>query len=146
MNGNGARHELEQRADAARARLLGTLAELDRRGHEILDWKLQLRRHSREVSGAFGGLAAGVVLTAGIVAYRVSRRERRRRQERWHAIDRLWHHPERVAARKSALGTAARMLLVAFATMATTTLALNQLDRFRSRPRLPRPPTEPIGV
>jgi len=143
---NGARQQLERRANVARARLLGTLDELDRRGHELLDWKLLLRRHSREVSGALGGLAAGVVATAGIVAFREGRRERRRRQERWRAVDRLWHHPERIAARNSALGTAARMLLVAFAAMATTTMALNQLDRLRSRPRLPRPPTEPIGV
>src|SRR5207249_196310 len=100
--------ELEHRADVARARLLGTLDELDRRRHELFDWKLQLRRHSGEVLGTLGGIVAGVALTAGIVAYRVSSRERRLRRERWHAFDRLWRHPERVAARQTMLGAAAR--------------------------------------
>ena len=146
MRGDGT-SQIERRADVARARLLGPLHDLDRRRRELFDWKLQLGRHSGAILGVFGGLAAGVVVTTGIGAYREGRRRSQLGQERWHALGRLWRHPERVAApTTSALGAAARMLLVAFATMATTTIGINQLGRFRRRPRLPRHPTEPIGV
>jgi uncharacterized membrane protein len=143
---DGARHDLEHRADVARARLLGALDKLDRRRQELFDWKLQLRRHSGELFGAFGGIVAGIALTAGVVAYRVSSRERRLRRERWRAVDRLWRHPERLAARETLLGAAARMILVAGVTMAITTVGMSQLERLRRRPRLPRHPTEPLGV
>jgi hypothetical protein len=38
------------------------------------------------------------------------------------------------------------MVLVALATMATTTLASRQIDRLRRRPRLPAHPSEPLGL
>jgi len=146
MKTEGARPELERKADVTRARLLGTIDELERRRHEVLDLKLQLRRHPGQVISALGGLFIGVGVTAGVLLYRQNRHERRVRQERLRALLRLWRHPERIAARTSPLGTAARIILVAVATMATTTLGAHQIERIRSRPRLPAHPVEPIGV
>jgi len=146
MKTEGARPELEREANVVRARLLGTIDQLERRRHELLDLKLHLRRHPGQVVSALGGLFIGIGATAGVLLYRQSRHERRVRQERLRALLRLWKHPERIAVRTSPLGTAARMILIAVATMATTTLGAHQIERIRSKPRLPAHPVEPIGV
>jgi hypothetical protein len=143
---NGARRELEHKADVTRARLLGTIEALDRRRRELLDFKLQLRRHAGDFLVAFGGLLIGVGATTAVVFYREKQQERRLRRERIRAIVRLWKHPERIAAQRSPLATGVRMMLVALVSMATTTVATHRLEKFRRAPRLPRPPTEPLGV
>ena len=57
---------------------LGTLvAELDRRRHELMDVKLQLRRHARAVAITGAGLAAGTAMLI-VMAVRRSRARRRR--------------------------------------------------------------------
>jgi hypothetical protein len=142
----GAREHLEREADRVRARLLGTIGELDRRRHELLDLKLQIRRHAGDLLSILGGLLMGIGSTAAVLVLRERRRERRMRQERFRAVVRLWHHPERIAAKKSALGAAVRMALVAFAAVATTTVGTRQIRRLRRRPRLPAPPKELLGV
>jgi len=48
MKAGFSRQGLEQEANLARAKLLGTIGELDRRRHELFDLKLQLRRHAGE--------------------------------------------------------------------------------------------------
>jgi hypothetical protein len=143
---NGARFELEHRADQTRARLLGTIDALDRRRRELLDLKLQIRRHAGDVLAAFGGLLIGIGATAAVVLFRQRQHERRRRRERLQALVRLWKHPERIATGPSPLGSALRLVLVALATMATTTFGTYRLERSRRTPRLPAPPTEPLGV
>jgi hypothetical protein len=50
------------------------LAEIDRRRHEALDWRLQLRRHRLAVTLT----GAGVAVAAGFVAAAFLRRMRRR--------------------------------------------------------------------
>ena len=140
------RYELEQQANQMRARLLGTIDELDRRRHELFDLGVQLRRHASDVLSAAGGLLFGVGATAAILIFRHERHVRRIRHGRVRALARLWHHPERIAERSSAMGTVIRMVLVALATMATTTLASRQIDRLRGRPRLPAHPSEPLGL
>jgi hypothetical protein len=142
----GAREHLEREADLVRARLLGTIGELDRRRHELLDLKLQIRRHAGDLLSIVGGLLMGIGSTAAVLVLREHRRERRVRQERIRAVARLWRHPERIASKKSALGAALRMALVAFAAVATTTIGTRQIERLRRRPRLPAPPKELLGV
>jgi hypothetical protein len=142
----GAREHLEREADLVRARLLGTIGELDRRRHELLDLKLQIRRHAGDLLSILGGLMMGVGSTAAILVLRERRRERRVRQERFRAAARLWRHPERIAAKRSALRTALRMALVAFAAVATTTVGTRQIERLRRRPRIPAHPKELLGV
>src|SRR5437899_1202460 len=106
MKTDGARYELERKANVARARLLGVIDELDRRRHEILDLKLQLKKHASDVVSAAGGLLFGIGATVAVTLYRQSRYQRRVRQERLRALVRLWRHPETIAVRGSALGTA----------------------------------------
>jgi hypothetical protein len=146
MRSDGVREELEHEADVARARLLGTIDELDRRRHQLLDWRLQIRRHVGDIMSAVGGLFIGVGATAIALAFEGHRRQRNLRRERARAAVRLWQHPERVASRGSAVAGILRIALVALVAMATTALGSRQIDRLRKRPRLPAYPREPLGV
>jgi hypothetical protein len=120
MSFDGARHELELRADVARDRLLETIGAIDRKRHEVLDWKLQLRQHAGQVvvvSAAFLGCMA-FALGAGI--YRAKVLASRRRGERVRALERFWEHPERIAVRRSRPVRAALLsALVALVSAAT---------------------------
>jgi hypothetical protein len=129
-----------------RARLLGTIDELDRRRHEFFKLGTQLRRHASDILSVAGGLLLGATATAAVLVYRHERRVKRIRDERLRALARLWHHPERLAEGGSAVGTAVRLVLVALASMATTTLASRQIGRLRRRPRLPAHPREALGL
>ena len=63
--------EIEREIEAIRGDLDGLVAELDRRRHEALDWRLQARRHQRQL-----WIAAGVVGVT-VIAFTVRRRARR---------------------------------------------------------------------
>ena len=81
-------------ADYVRARLLHTVEELDRRGHEAINLPLQLRRHAYEI-----GVAGGVgILILGIEQFLTHRRASRaaRRHRRWEVLAQLWDDPDRV--------------------------------------------------
>ena len=86
MKTDGARYELEHAANLARGRLVGAIDELDRRGHELLDVKLQVRRHASDLLTALGGLLIGIGATAGLLLIREHRHERRLRRERLRAV------------------------------------------------------------
>jgi hypothetical protein len=146
MKLDASRQNLEEEANLTRAKLLGTIGELDRRRHELFDIRLQLRRHADDLLSIAGGLVFGVAATAAVLVVRERRRERRLREARLHALGRLWRHPERVAPRGSIVGTIVRMALVALASMATTTVGTRQIERLRRRPRLPAYPREMLGV
>ncbi len=90
--------------DVLRRDLGSIVAELDRRRHELLDVRLQARRHPVVVVVAAGGAA---LLVGGLVALairqsRERRRPTRRVREARRAIARLLDHPHRVAAEPSA--------------------------------------------
>jgi hypothetical protein len=89
------RRGLEARADYARARLLTTLAALQRRKQTLLDPAAELRRHPEVAIGVGGGLAVAFGLGVGAVAYRMATRKERARRARWDAWVRLLAHPER---------------------------------------------------
>jgi hypothetical protein len=90
--------EIEREIEDVRKRLDKSLAELDRRRHELMDVKLQVSKHPQAVIIAGGA----VVLLVGAVwlAARNSRREpepvQKARRFRW-AAARAVEHPERVA-------------------------------------------------
>ena len=67
---------LEGEISALREDLGGLVAELDRRRHELMDVKLQLRRHARGAAVTGLGLAGGIAL---LVMLRVRRARARRR-------------------------------------------------------------------
>jgi hypothetical protein len=104
MNGGDASHadepdHIEREIHAIRDDLSGLVSELDRRRHAALDWRLQLRRHKRELAIAAGGLALAV---AGGVAVRHALRQRRqeplaRVQRLGHALDLVFQDPDALA-------------------------------------------------
>ena len=67
--------EIEREIEHLRTRLDRSLAELDRRRHELMDVRLQMRKHPQ----VFVGAGAVVVLMLGGVAFAVYRS--RKRQE-----------------------------------------------------------------
>jgi hypothetical protein len=74
-SGNGAAarvRELDHETSAVRRHLDDLLMELDRRRHEALDWRLQIRRHSRALALTAGGIAAAA--TVVVALYRVRAR------------------------------------------------------------------------
>lgn len=78
VNGNGKAEtrpprEIERDIEHLRTRLDKSLAELDRRRHELTDVRLQLKRHP----GVFVGAGAVVALMIGGVAFAVWRSHKR---------------------------------------------------------------------
>lgn len=65
--------EIEREIDHLRMRLDRSLAELDRRRHELMDIRLQIRRHPQ----VFIGAGAVVVLLLGGVAFAIYRSRKR---------------------------------------------------------------------
>jgi len=96
-------HRADDDVDSLRRELGRLVSELDRRRHELLDLRGQLRKHPRVVIGAAAGAA---LLLGGLVALSVGNRRRRARPavrafEARRALVRLLDHPHRVAAEPS---------------------------------------------
>jgi hypothetical protein len=92
--------ELGSEVAGVREELDTLLSELDRRRHEALDVRLQLRRHA---VGAGVTTIALLATAAGSVWLTRWRRQRRARLTAkagrfYHALSRMTEHPERVAA------------------------------------------------
>lgn len=104
MDGPGGEvQRVSDEIETLRAELGSLVSELDRRRHELVDVRLQLRRHPGVVLAA-AGVAA--LLLGGAVAVSVRNRRRRARpafraQEARRALARLLDHPHRVAAEPS---------------------------------------------
>jgi hypothetical protein len=91
--------ELERDVEDIRDNMTGLVTELDRRRHEVLDWRKQLRRNARPLAIATLGL---VVLLGGMAGLSVWRRRRRNRplakaRRLRDALSRMIEHPELVA-------------------------------------------------
>ena len=121
MSLNGARHDLELRADVVRDRLLDTIGAIDRRRHDVIDWKRQLFQHARQVALVSAALLGGIALAAGAGVYRAKRRAADRRGERLRALGRVWDHPERLAVRRRR--PLQRVMLSAFAAVVALAVA-----------------------
>lgn len=122
---------LEGQITALREELGELVAELDRRRHEALDVKLQVRRHARGItltSVALVGAAAGFVW----LNVWLSRRRQRfgARVGRFqHAVSRMIERPERVAAEP----TVTMRIIAAAANAAAATLIKKVLERVVQR-------------
>ena len=95
--GNGPAEEpprLEREIDSIRGELDVLVRELDRRRHQALDWRLQLRRHQRELSIA--GIAGGVAVLV-LVGWSIRRRRARRTGDLVRALRLLAEHPDALA-------------------------------------------------
>ena len=71
-DGEATERAIEHDIDRLRDRLDGMVGELDRRRHEALDVRLQLRRHGTAVATV--GVVATVLVIGGFVAWRNARR------------------------------------------------------------------------
>ena len=133
-----ATRRLDRDIDGLRDELSGLVAELKRRGHDVVDVKLQLKRHGLEIAVAAAGIIAAAVATAWLGAHRARRRDRlparvgRLRQ----AVSRMIDRPERVAVdpRPS--------MLAQIATAAATSVVVAVTKRAANR-FLAGPPTNP---
>jgi len=119
--------QLEAQITALREELGELVAELDRRRHEALDVKLQVRRHAREIT--LTGVAL-VGAAAGFVSFNVWRSRRRQRfgarEGRFQqAMSRMIERPERVAAEP----TVTMKIITAAANAAAATLIKKVLER-----------------
>lgn len=101
LNGNGQARpprEIEREIEHLRLRLDHSLAELDRRRHELMDVRLQMRRHP----AIFAGAGAVVVLLLGGVGFAIYRSRKReelpQKARRLRiAVGRAVDEPEKVA-------------------------------------------------
>ncbi len=128
-------HRVEGEIDTLRRDLGRLVSELDRRRHELLDVRLQVRKHPRVVAGAAVGAA---LLVGGIVAVAVGNRRRHARpvtraRDARRALARLLDHPDRVAAEPS-VGV---KIATAVGVAAGSVLARRVAERFVAR-ALPR--------
>ena len=123
--------EIERDIEMLRTRLDRSLAELDRRRHELTDIKLQMHRHP----AVFIGAGAAVVLALGGVGYAVYRSRKpeelppKARRLRI-AFRRAVELPERVAQREP---PAWEKILTAIGTAIAVSLAKKMVERSWSR-------------
>jgi hypothetical protein len=94
--------DLERRVRDHRESLDAILSELDRRRHELTDWRLQLRRHRK------GALVLAGALIGGVAAYVVWRKRRaagpaHKARRLWRALQRMVANPDAVAKRSPSL-------------------------------------------
>jgi hypothetical protein len=91
--------ELTLQANATRNRLLKTVEELDRKRHDVLDVKKQVKEHIAPIAVTGGVIVVGLSSLIGLAIFRALHAAERKRAERKKMLFRLWNHPER-AARK----------------------------------------------
>ena len=121
---------LETEIEHLRTRLDRSLSELDRRRHELLDYKLQLRRHPQVLL-----IAGGVMLLLfGGVAYSVysSRRQSlavRRARKYKGAMRRAVDQPENVARPRSRESGVAAKILASVGTTVAVALTRRLIER-----------------
>jgi hypothetical protein len=123
----GAVRLLEGQITGLRDELGALVTELDRRRHEALDLRLQVRRHKREIA------LTGAVLAGMAVGYLWVSVSRGRRRQRFgarlgrfqQAVNRMVERPERVAVEP----TVTRKILGAAASAAAATVIRKVLAR-----------------
>ena len=91
--------DLERDVEDIRDNISGIVGELERRGHELFDWRLQLRKHAFLIAAVGASCLVGFGLTLAVGAARRRRRKKplvKARQLR-DAVSRMIEHPELVA-------------------------------------------------
>jgi hypothetical protein len=124
------RERLERQANLVRARLATTLDVLDKRGHEMVDVKLQVRRHVVPLAVVAGTAALVVASGVGWAVYRLVTRDERKRRARRRLPAVVWNHPERIARvqKPPVLAELGRKLLVGTLTMLGMSLIRRAID------------------
>ena len=119
-----------------RRRLDALVMELDRRRHNVTDWRRHVRRHAGTV--AVGALVIAVSVAAPVLLARMRTRRRasslmtrgaeftQKARRLGHALERIADDPDRLAPRTAAAGLGSRTL-VAMATMIAQALATSAM-------------------
>ena len=105
---------LEREVEEIRDNISGIVGELDRRRQELVDWRLQLRKHGPLLAAVGASCIVGFGLT---VAIGVARRKRRKQplakaRRLREAIGRMIEHPELVARPQPPIGRKALSAVV----------------------------------
>ena len=128
---NGRVRELGDEITGVRRRLDTLVGELDRRRHNVTDWKRHLRRHAGTI--AVGALVVAVAVAAPVAFARARARRRsslagrgavltQKARRLGQAFERIAEDPDRLAPTAAALGVGSRTA-VAVATMMAQVLA-----------------------
>jgi hypothetical protein len=97
---------IEREVEEIRDNITGIVGELDRRGHELVDWRSHLQKHALLLAALGAGCLVGLGVT---IAGRRARQKRRNRplekaRRLRVAISRMIAHPERVAQPRPGIG------------------------------------------
>ncbi len=139
---NGRVRELGDEITDVRRRLDALVMELDRRRHNVTDWKRQLRLHGRTI--AVGLLVVAVSVTAPVALSRMRARRRStlmargteltgKARQLGHAFQRIAENPDRLAPTTAGLGLASRTA-VAVAAMIAQTVATSVVRALIKQP------------
>jgi hypothetical protein len=91
-NDNG-RVDLKDQANAVRSKLLRAVEELDRRRHNALDWRLQLRDHAGRVAMVGAAVVAATIVAIALTAHRASAAAERQRLAQRGVLRGRWRAP-----------------------------------------------------
>lgn len=138
---------LEREVETIRGNLDGIVSELDRRRHELTDWRLQLRRHRTQLIAAGASLAAIMASFVVFTFWRHHRAKRLRGQmslfaRKAHdlraALARALEDPDKVAKPSPSIG---HKIAAAVGTTAAAALTKRAVQHWLSSP----PPARPIA-
>ena len=139
---NGRVRQLGDEITDVRRRLDALVMELDRRRHNMTDWRRQLRLHAREI--ALGVLVVAVAVTAPVALARVRARRRssllgrgaelREKARRFgQAFERVAQDPDRLAPTTGGLGSRTAVAVAAMVAQALATTILRTVVKQRER-------------
>jgi hypothetical protein len=131
--------ELGEEIAAVRQDLDMLLAEADRRRHEVMDIRLQLRRHT--ATAALTGMAiiggAAAIVRLGIRRHRERQRLSARAGRLREAVSRMVDQPHRVAAEPTFLGRIVTAVVISVAASLANSLVKKVGEQLvQNRPRL----------
>ncbi len=136
--------DLEREVEEIRDNISGIVGELDRRGHELFDWRQQLRKNSTLLAAIGTSVLVGFGLTIAIGVANRRRRNRpfakaRRLRE---ALSRIIDNPELVAQPRPSISKKAVSAAVsAMVGMLAKSLAQRMIDAADREPSLLGPRT-----
>ncbi|HMI84045.1 MAG TPA: hypothetical protein VK550_08115 [Polyangiaceae bacterium] len=140
-DGEAQPERLEREVEEIRDNISGIVGELDRRGHELFDWRSQLRKHALLIAaiGASCLVGFGVTVAMGVANRRRRNRPLAKARRLREALSRMIAHPELVAQpRPSVSRKAISAAVSATAGLLAKTLAQQVLDGSNQVPSLLR--------
>jgi hypothetical protein len=120
--------QIEHEIENIRENITDIASELDRRRHELVDWRLQLKKHGPAIAMVAGGCILLLWATIQARAWQAARRRRpMARAKRYReALSRMVKHPERIARAEPSTG---KKVAVAAATSVASTVARGVAER-----------------